>query len=73
MVGCATGTCYCGIKRRPGNKKDPEVCAGDGFDHMEEYCCNCLLKEANWVYYDDDACQQCKRRSGEILLKSDRK
>ena len=62
MVGSATGTCECGVKRSPMNTASENVCSFDGFDHMEEYCCNCLLGKMNWRYYAADACVQCRRR-----------
>ena len=64
MVGSTGGTCQCGVPRvRFGSAAN--VCSADGFDHHEELCCNCLVKEVNWRYYDDDACQQCKQRKEE--------
>mmetsp|Transcript_20147 Transcript_20147/g.64730 ORF Transcript_20147/g.64730 Transcript_20147/m.64730 type:complete len:80 (+) Transcript_20147:203-442(+) len=63
MVGCANGNCPgCRIKRDPHSSKEAD-CSGDGFDHYEEWCCNCLRGEFNWRYYDDDACRQCKARA----------
>mmetsp|Transcript_46791 Transcript_46791/g.73245 ORF Transcript_46791/g.73245 Transcript_46791/m.73245 type:complete len:142 (+) Transcript_46791:349-774(+) len=35
--------CECGIMRDRA-KSDPAFCSHEGFDHHEEYCCNCLLK-----------------------------
>lgn len=61
MVGSTGGCCPCGVLRaRFSSAKD--VCAADGFDHHEELCCNCLVKQLNWRYYEDDACDQCRRR-----------
>ncbi|KAG8462841.1 hypothetical protein KFE25_001614 [Diacronema lutheri] len=65
MVGMATGTCECGTKRSPMNRADASVCSFDGFDHLEHLCCNCLLKDYKWRYYDDDACTQCRARARE--------
>ena len=61
MVGSTGGTCECGRTRA---RFSPliDVCAADGFDHYEEYCCECLRVKMNWRYYEDDACAQCKLR-----------
>lgn len=64
MVGMATGTCECGIKRAPMNP-NAQVCSFDGFDHAEHLCCNCLLSTMNWRYYEDDACAQCRKRRAD--------
>lgn len=47
----------------------PDVCSADGFDHYEEFCCECLQVKMNWIYYEDDACAQCKLRQ---LIASER-
>lgn len=61
----ATGTCQCGVRRAPMNRADGGVCSFDGFDHLEHLCCNCLLKDMHWRYYDDDACPQCRKRRAD--------
>ena len=44
---------------------DPACCAFDGFDHLEEFCCNCLKRLHNWRYFEEDACKQCRARAAE--------
>eukprot|EP00660_Eupelagonema_oceanica_P015619 gene15619-17928_t len=63
MVGGTGGMCGggCGVLRKRYSD-EPDVCGAEGFDHHEEYCCNCLKHQFKWRYYDDDACKQCKRR-----------
>ena len=61
MVGNASGTCECGVTRAPFSQKS-HVCSFDGFDHLEEWCCQCLLSRHNWRYFEEDSCRQCKIR-----------
>jgi len=53
--------CECGLERQR-NSSTEGVCGAEGFDHYEEYCCNCMQKCFNWVDYDVEACRQCKAR-----------
>lgn len=53
--------CECGLERQR-NSSTEGVCGAEGFDHYEEYCCNCMQKCFNWVDYDAEACRQCKAR-----------
>jgi len=56
--------CECGIMRDRA-KSDPAFCSHEGFDHHEEYCCNCLLKTFHWTDYEEECCKQCQVRAAE--------
>jgi hypothetical protein len=45
---------------------NPELCGADGFDHHEEYCCNCLVAKFKWPDYEKEACKQCKSRLAKM-------